>query len=87
MRETRNAQATLFDHYPKHKFGRQLEKLSELLDGYPRILGLVAKDFDKANVASTGACGLSIESNLRCLTPLRFVRETSRLAACCLSEA
>ena len=29
MRETRNAQATLFDHYAKHEFGRQLEKLSE----------------------------------------------------------
>ena len=58
MRETRNAQATLFDHYAKHEFGRQLEKLSELLDGYPQILDLVA---------STGACGLSIESILRCL--------------------
>ena len=67
MRETRNVQATLFDHYAKHEFGRQLEKLSELLDGYPQILDLVARDFDKANVASTGACGLSIESILRCL--------------------
>ena len=67
MRETRNAQATLFDHYAKHEFGRQLEKLSELLDGYPRILDLVARDFDRANVARTGACGLSIESILRCL--------------------
>ena len=66
MRETRNAQATLFDHYAKHEFGRQLEKLSELLDGYPQILDLVAGDFDKANVASTGACGLSIESIPAC---------------------
>ena len=29
MREARNAQATLFDHYAKHEFGRQFEKLSE----------------------------------------------------------
>ena len=29
MRETRNAQATLFDHYAKHEFGRPLEKLSK----------------------------------------------------------
>ena len=29
MRETHNAQATLFEHYVKHEFGRQLEKLSE----------------------------------------------------------
>ena len=37
----------------------------------------MARDFDKANVASTGACGLSIESILRCLvlkqtTPLSY---------------
>ena len=55
MREIRKAQATLFYHYAKHEFGRQLEKLSELLDDYPQILDLVARDFDKANVASTGA--------------------------------
>ena len=46
---------------------QRIEELSELLDGYPRILDLVARDFDKANVASTGACGLSIKSILRCL--------------------
>ena len=76
MRETRNAQATLFDHYAKHEFGRPLEKLSELLDDYPQILDLVAGDFDKANVASTGACGLSIESILRCLV----LKQTTQLS-------
>ena len=76
MRETRNAQATLFDHYAKHEFDRQLEKLSALLDGYPRILDLVARDFDKTNVASTGACGLSIESILRCLV----LKQTTQLS-------
>ena len=75
MRETRNAQATLFDHYAKHQFGRQLEKLSALLDDYPQILELVARDFDKANVASTGACGLSLESILRCLV----LKQTTQL--------
>ena len=76
MRETRNAQATLFDHYAKHKFGRQLEKLSALLDDYPQILELVARDFDKPNVASTGACGLSLESILRCLV----LKQTTQLS-------
>lgn len=67
MRETRNAQASIFDRYAEHEFGRQLERLSALLDCHPEILELIAKDFDKANVASTGACGLSIESIFRCL--------------------
>ena len=38
MRETRNAQATLFDHYAKHEFGRQLEKLSNYSMAIPGSL-------------------------------------------------
>lgn len=67
MRETRNAQATIFDIYSKHEFGQRFKQLSELLDAYPQILTLVAQDFNKANVASTGARGLSIESIIRCI--------------------
>lgn len=67
MRETRNAQASIFDFYAEHELGQQFKQLSELLDEYPRILTWVSKDFDKANVASTGACGLSLESIFRCL--------------------
>lgn len=67
MRETRNAQTSIFDRYAEHEFGRQLKRLSVLLDNYPQFLDLVARDFDKANIVSTGACGLSIESILRCL--------------------
>ena len=67
MRETRNAQASIFDFYSKHELGQQFKQLSELLDEYPQILTWVAQDFDKANVASTGACGLSIESIFRCV--------------------
>ncbi len=54
MRETRNAQASIFDFFAKHELGQQLKHLSELLDEYPQILTWVAQDFDKANVASTG---------------------------------
>ena len=67
MRETRNTQTSIFDGYAEHEYGRQLESLSALLDGYPQIPELIAKDFDKANVARTGACGLSVESIFRCL--------------------
>lgn len=67
MRETRNAQASIFDRYSKHELGQRFQQLSELLDAYPEVLSLVAQDFDKANVASTGACGLSVETIFRCL--------------------
>lgn len=67
MRETRNAQASIFDFYAKHELGQRFRQLSEKLDEYPRILNLVAQDFDNANVASTGACGLSVESIFRSL--------------------
>ncbi|MEA3643895.1 MAG: ISNCY family transposase [Lamprobacter sp.] len=67
MRETRNAQASIFDRYSEHEFGRHLERLSALLDEYPQVLELIAGDFNKASVARTGACGLSVESILRCL--------------------
>ena len=36
----------------------------------------MARDFDKANVASTGTCGLSIESILRCLV----LKQTTQLS-------
>lgn len=67
MRETRNAQASIFDLYSKHECSQRFKRLSELLDEYPRILALVAQDFDKTDVATTGACGLSLESIFRCL--------------------
>lgn len=67
MRETRTAQTSIFDRYAEHEHGRQLEQLSLLLDDHPEILELIARDFNKADVARTGACGLSLESVFRCL--------------------
>ena len=60
MRETRNAQASVFDFYCEHELGKQLNTLSDLLDEHPAILLLVADDFDKKDAARTGACGLSL---------------------------
>jgi IS5 family transposase len=87
MRETRNAQPSIFDRYSEHEFGRQLEKLSVLIDGYPQILDLIAKDFDKDNVASTGACGLSIESILRCLVLKQITQLSYQKLAFHLSDS
>ena len=67
MRECRDAQRSIFDFYARHEQGQRLRRLSELLDRHPDILGLIEQDFDKANVAKTGARGLSIESIFRCL--------------------
>jgi IS5 family transposase len=67
MRETRNAQSSIFDVFSKHEQGQHLRRLSELLDDYPEILTLVELDFDRATLNSTGACGLTVESIFRCL--------------------
>jgi len=67
MRETRNAQASIFEHYSNHEYGVRLRKLSEALDRHPDILELVAADLIDASVAAVGRTGLSAESVLRCL--------------------
>lgn len=67
MRETRNAQANVFDFYSEHDKGKQLKALSDVLDQHPGILTLIEQDFSKHDVASTGARGLSLESIFRCL--------------------
>ena len=67
MRETRNAQSNIFDFYSEHDRGRQLKGLSDVLEQHAGVLSLVEQDFDKHDVASTGARGLSLESIFRCL--------------------
>jgi IS5 family transposase len=67
MRETRNAQASVFDFFSEHDKGKQFKALSDVLDQHPEILALIEQDFSKHDVASTGARGLSLESIFRCL--------------------
>lgn len=67
MRESRNAQASIFDFYSEHDRGKQLKGLSDLLDQHPKILSLIEQDFSRHDVASVGARGLSLESIFRCL--------------------
>lgn len=67
MRETRNAQASIFHFYAKHALGDQLSALSDLLDDHPLILDAVERDFRVPDTAATGACGLSVDSVFRCL--------------------
>ena len=67
MRETRIAQASLFDNYSKHEFGFRLNALSDLLDEYPEILTIIESDLIDSSVKKVGRNGLSVESVFRCL--------------------
>ena len=67
MRETRVAQASIFENYSKNELGVRLKSLSDLLDRHPETLTLVAKDLVSESISSVGRCGLSVESIFRCL--------------------
>ncbi len=67
MRETRNAQASIFESYSKHEFGTQLKALSCLLDKHPEILSLIAGDLIDPSIKQVGRCGLTLENIFRCL--------------------
>lgn len=67
MRETRDAQVSIFHFYAEHALGDQLSALSDLLDDHPLILDAVERDFRVPDTAATGACGLSVDSVFRCL--------------------
>lgn len=81
MRETRHAQSSIFDFFAPHEHGRQLKALSDLLDKHPGILDLIEQDFDKKDVARTGACGLSLESIFRCLLLKKILKVSYRKLA------
>ncbi len=67
MRETRVAQASIFENYSEHEFGVRLKALSSLVDQHPEILSLVAKDLVADSATKVGRIGLSAESIFRCL--------------------
>ena len=67
MRQTRVAQASIFESYSKHELGVRLKRLSDLLDRYPNLLSLIAQDLVDASVTNVGRDGLSAESIFRCL--------------------
>lgn len=68
MRETRVPQASIFEFYSEHEFGKQLRNLSQLLDEHePIVLPLIEEDLASQSVKSVGRCGLSVESVFRCM--------------------
>lgn len=87
MRETRDAQASIFDFYSKHEKAQQLRSLSELLDRHPIFLHLVEQDFQDSDVKNTGARGLSLESILRCLLLKQMLGVSYQKLAFILSDS
>jgi len=67
MRETRTAQASLFDVYSRHKFSDLLRNLSRLLDDHPQLLSRVEEDLLSDGAQATGRKGMSVESIFRCM--------------------
>lgn len=67
MRKYRRAQTSVYDYCGENEIGRQLQVISDLLDDYPQILDLLAKDLIDEDTLATGRRGLSVESVFRCL--------------------
>lgn len=67
MREYRRAQTSIYDYCGENEIGRQLQVISDILDNFPQILDLLAKDLIDEEAIETGRRGLSVESVFRCL--------------------
>ena len=67
MRETRVAQASIFEFYAEHEFGDQLKALSSILDEHPEVLSVLEKDLIDDSLINVGRSGLTVESIFRCL--------------------
>ncbi len=68
MRKTREPQTSIFEFYSEHEFGKQLKRLSDLLDERASIvLPLIESDLIGRSVKNVGRCGLSVESVFRCM--------------------
>ena len=87
MRETRVAQASIFENYSEHEFGTRLRSLSNLLDKHPEILALIANDLVSQSATKVGRIGFSAESIFRCLLLKQQLRISYELLAFHLSDS
>ena len=87
MRETRVAQASIFENYSEHEFGRQLKQLSDILDQYDDILPLIAGDLIDDSLSFVGRQGLSVETVFRCLLLKQQLRVSYEQLAFHLSDS
>ncbi len=61
VRETCNAQSSIFEFYSEHELGQQLKQQSDLLDEYPQVLTWVAQDFCGASALTLALHCFNIE--------------------------
>lgn len=87
MRETRNAQTSIFENYSEHEYGMQLKQLSELLDDYPQLVDLVALDLGSGCTSGRGANGLTSESVFRCMLLKQLLQVSYERLAFHLSDS
>ena len=66
MRQERTVQATIFEVFAQHEIGRELQTMSQWLDGQRGLVSLVAGDLRRHGVRETGRRGLPAEAVLRC---------------------
>ena len=76
MRDTRNAQPSIFDRYAKHEIGNELAAISKLLDGCVGLIDWVQADLILVGTRPTGRTGLPVETVLRCAV-LKQLRQLS----------
>ncbi len=88
MREKRTVQSSIFEHYPAHEIGRDLQAMSQCLDAHLDWLDWVEADVGDRNVEECGRKGLPVESVLRCAV-LKQYRQLSysELAFCLMDSA
>ena len=54
MRETHNAQASIFDRYAKHEIGNQLAMMSDILDNCGEVISWVESELTDESFQPTG---------------------------------
>jgi len=87
MRETRVAQASIFENYSEHEFGERLKALSAVLDEYPEILTLVERDLIDKSLQPVGRNGLTVETIFRSLLLKQQLRVSYEQLAFHLSDS
>jgi hypothetical protein len=60
MRETRNAQASIFDRYAKHEIGNELAMMSEILDNCAGLIDWVEADLVENGARQTGRAASAV---------------------------
>lgn len=87
MRETRIAQASIFENYSKHEFGNRLRSLSDLLDQHVEVLDIIGEDINNKSVTHVGRNGLTLENIFRCLLLKQYLQVSYKQLSFHLSDS